>query len=248
MAQRMPLLVILSAVFISVSQTVLNAQTSCSLKLVELPAAPEMRGFRLGMTKDDVRLRVPQVVFARDDEFGVSKTTINPDFDPKIDKASFSGIRSVSLDFLDSKLSSLWFGYDSSFGLKTVEDFVQGISASLKLPAAWQSWRVRGQQLKCADFSMTVSVVAEGVSFRIVDTAAEDLIAERRLAKEEERASASEEEETESEPVVGDKRSKTYFTADCLPTKPIESKDQVEFQSAAEAERAGYKKAKGCSQ
>lgn len=247
MSQRNLLLVILAVIFVFLFDTALFAQTSCTLKLAELPSAPEMRGFHLGMTKDEVKLRVPQVIFLPDDEVGVSKTTINPDFDPKIDKASFNGIRSVSLDFLDARLTSLWFGYDSSFRLKTVDDFVEAISASLKLPAAWQPWRGRGQQLKCTDFSMTVNVIAEGVSFRMVDTTAEDLIAERRLAKEEERASTSDEEQSEPEPVIADKRSKTYFTSDCLPTKAIEEKDQIEFQSAAEAEKAGYKKAKGCS-
>lgn len=246
MSQRNLLLVILAVIFVFLFETPLFAQTTCTLKLADLPSAPEMRGFRLGMTQNEVKLRVPQVVFGHGDEVGVSKTTINPDFDPKIEKASFNGIRSVSLDFLDARLTSLWFGYDSSFRLKTVDDFVEAISASLKLPAAWQPWRGRGQQLRCADFSVTVNVIAEGVSFRIVDTTAEDLIAERRQAKEEERAGASDEGQSEPEAVLADKRSKTYFTTDCQPTKAIEEKDQVEFQSAAEAEKAGYKKAKGC--
>ena len=253
MSQRNLLQLILAVVLVFVCQFVLSAQTACTLKVADLPASPELRGFRLGMTKDEVKLRVPQVVFPKDDELGVSKTTVNPDFDPKIDKANFNGVRSVSLDFLDSRLTSLWFGYDASFKWKTVDEFVEGISNSLKLPSTWQSWRVRGQQLKCADFSMTVSVVAEGVSFRIIDVSAEDLIAERRIAKEEERA-ANEQTETETEadaetqPVLADKRTKTYFTTECLPARPIELKDQIQFPSGTEAEKAGYKKSKNCSQ
>jgi hypothetical protein len=245
MSQRNVLLSTLVIVLLCLSTAASKAQTQCSLKLSDLPSAAELRGFRLGMTKDEVKARIPQVSFARDDEFGVSKTTINPDFDHKIEKSSFSGVRSVSLDFLDSKLTSLWLGYDSTFQWKTVEDFVRGISASLRLPDAWQSWRVRGQQLKCADFSMTVSIVAEGPSFRIVDRSAEDLIAERRAAKEEERASADETEETEA--VIADKKTKTYFTSDCPPSHPIDAKDQVQFPSSTEAEKAGYKKTMSCS-
>lgn len=246
MSQRKLLLLIIALVCFGQTEATSNAQ--CTLKLTDLPAAAELRGFRLGMTKDEVKARVPQVVFPHDDELGISKTTINPDFDPKIDKVSFNGLRSVSLDFLDSRLTSLWLGYDSSFKWKTVDAFVEGISGSLKLPATWQSWRTRGQQMKCADFSITVSMVAEGVSFRIVDQGAEDVIAERRATKEEERAAASEEqEESATESVIANKRTKTYYTSDCLPDKPIEMKDLVKFPSTEQAEEAGYKKSKSCA-
>src|SRR5688572_21912537 len=87
----------------------------CSLKLSDLPDAPALFGFRMGMTATQLKLRIPQIVFGRIDEFGVSKTSISPDFNPQIDKASLSGIRTVSFDFLDDRLTSLWFGYDGSF-------------------------------------------------------------------------------------------------------------------------------------
>lgn len=245
MSQRSLLLI---TVFLLLSANGVSAQ--CTLKLVDLPGSPELRGFRLGMTKEEVKTRVPQVKFAADNDVGVSKTTINPDFDPSFDKSTFNGLRSVSLDFLDSRLTSLWLGYDSSFKWKSVEAFVEGISESLKLPAAWQAWRVRGQQLRCVDFQITVNIVAEGVSFRIVDQSAEELIAERRAAREEERASAEEEQDGTAEVVlvIADKRTKIYFTTDCPLDRQIEVNDLVRFQTADQAERAGYKKSKSCPQ
>src|SRR5262245_26316315 len=93
-----------------VTPSVLKAQ--CTQKLNELPAAPELLGFRLGMTKEEIKTRVPQVVFGRSDHFGVSKTTINPQFDSRIDPTKFEGVRSISLDLLDERLISLWIGYD----------------------------------------------------------------------------------------------------------------------------------------
>ena len=75
-----------------------SVQSQCTQKFSELPAAPEFFGFHLGMTKDEVKARVPQTVFGRTDAFGVSKTTINPSFDPKIDQTKFEGVRSISLD------------------------------------------------------------------------------------------------------------------------------------------------------
>ena len=108
--------VVLSPLIILLSALAVFAQDNeCSLKLADLPVAPELVGFRMGMTTEEVRARVPQVVFGRADAFEVSKTSINPDFDPRIDKASFAGLRTVSLDFLDGRITSLWLGYDGSF-------------------------------------------------------------------------------------------------------------------------------------
>jgi hypothetical protein len=248
MLQRL-LLPALAIILLCLSEARMVAQSApCTLKLADLPTATELKGFHLGMTQDQVKARVPQVLFAHDNEVGVTKTTINPDFDPRINKVSFSGVRSISLDFLDSRLISLWFGYDGTFKWKSVSEFVEGISDKLNLPNAWESWRIRGQQLRCADFSMTVSIVAEGISFRIVDESAAEVIAQRRQAKEEEQSAEADQAETDPEPVVGDSRTKTYFTMRCPPDKPIESKDQIQFQSAEQAEKAGYKRAKSCQQ
>jgi hypothetical protein len=219
----------------------------CTLKLADLPAASELMGFKMGMTTEQVKARVPQIAFGHTDGFGTSKTTINPDFDPKIDKASFQGVRSVSLDFLDSRLTSLWLGYDSTFKWHTIDDFVKGISASLHLPNAWESWRSRGRQLRCTDFFMTVTTIADGPSFRIVDQTADDQLAARRLAKEEQESEAAESEHEEPS-IVGDAKNKIYYTPECAPLKPIIAGDQVAFKSVEEAEKAGYKRSKNCGQ
>jgi hypothetical protein len=235
-----PLLVFLCAT------TSLAQSNQCSLKLVDLPAAPELLGFKLGMTTDQIKVRVPQVVFGAPDAFGVSKTTINPDFDPSIDKSTFTGARSVSLDFLDGRLTSLWLGYDSTFKWKTVDEFVKGISQSLRLPDSWSSWKTRGQQLHCADFQMTVTIVAEGPSFRIIDQMAEQTVAERREAKEALDSAVEAESDEESVEIVADRHSKVYYAGDCRPAKSIKESERVIFKSKEEAEQAGYKPAKNC--
>lgn len=219
----------------------------CTLKLSQLPDAPELVGFRMGMTKDQVKVRIPQVAFGRTNEFMVSKTSINPDFDPRIDKSTFAGVRTVSLDFLDDRITSLWLGYDSSFKWRTVAEFVEGISRSLHLPDAWTSWKSRGQQLSCADFQMTVSIVAEGPSFRILDKNAEQTLTARREAQQEE---SSEAESAEGgalpEAVVADRQSKTYYPKDCRPANEIKESDRIIFQNDEDAEKAGYRRAKQC--
>ena len=202
---------------------------------------PRAEPLRNGLT-EQAKARVPQLDLGRADPFGVSKTSINPDFDPRIDKASLNGVRTVSLDFLEGRLTSLWFGYDGTFKWTTVPDFVKGISNSLQLPDAWRPWKIRGQQLSCADFEMTVIIVAEGPSFRINDQAAEETIAARRAAKEEQ-DSAAEEAATE---IIADKKTSIYYLDGCLPAQEIKEADRVAFTSREEAEKAGYKLAKGC--
>ena len=220
----------------------LAQENKCVLKLAELPASPELFGFHMGMTTDQAKARVPQIMLGRADDFGVIKTTVNPDFDPKIDKASLNGIRTLSLDFLDGRLTSLWFGYDGTFKWNTVPDFVAGISQALHLPVAWEPWKIRGQQLNCADFQMTVTIVAEGPSFRIIDDAAQQTIASRREAKEEQDSAAEE----AADEIVADKKDKVFYLGGCPPPHEIKVADRVAFKSREEAERAGFKLARGC--
>jgi hypothetical protein len=200
------------------------------------------------MTKDQVKAKVPQTVFGKADPFGVTKTTINPYFDPTIDKTKFEGVRSISLDILDDRLTSLWIGFDETFKAHSVEEFVKQISQSLRLDGNWSSYKSRGQQLRCADFQMTVTTVANGPSFRLIDTAADDLVAERRQAKEEQDAAAENGNSTESTEaeIVADKHSKTYYPAGCEPAKEIDQTNKVTFKTAADAEKAGFKAARNC--
>ena len=222
-----------------------TASAQCTKKMSELPAAPELSGFQLGMTKEQIKVRIPQSKFGKADPFGVSKTTINPYFDETIDKTKFEGVRSVSLDLLDDKLTSIWIGFDETYKIHSAEEFVKAISQSLQVNGTWTSYRSRGQQLRCADFQLLVTTVAGGPSFRLLDTAAEDLVAERRQAKEEADA-AAEAAITDDSEIVADKQSKTYYPNGCQPAKEIVDTNKVVFKTTVDAEKAGFKAAKNC--
>jgi hypothetical protein len=227
-----------------------SASAQCTKKISELPAAPELLGFRLGMTREQIKTHVPQTAFGHTDPFGVAKTTINPYFDATIAKSKFPGVRSISLDVVDDRLTSLWIGFDETFSAHTIEEFMKLISVSLQLNGNWSSWRSRGQQLRCADFQLIVTTVAGAPSFRLLDVAAEDLIAERRQAREEqdslaETGASTESTEAASE-IIGDKQSKTYYPAGCEPATAIAHANKVTFKSITEAEKAGFKAAKNC--
>jgi len=225
-----------------------SVPAQCTKKISELPAAPELLGFRLGMTKEEIKARVPQTKFGSTDHFGVSKTTINPYFDETIDKSKFESVRSVSLDLVDEKLTSIWIGFDQTFKAHTADEFIKLLTQSLQVDGTWTS-KSRGQQLRCADFQLTVTTVAGGPSFRLLDTAADDLVAERRQAKEAQDALAEAGASTEStarEEIIADKKSKTFYPNGCPPAKDIVEADKIIFKTAAEAEKAGFKAAKNC--
>jgi hypothetical protein len=220
------------------------------------------------MTQDEIKQLVPQSVFPRTDHFGVTKTTINPHFDPKIDQVKYNGVRSISLDLLDDKLTSLWIGYDENFKVQTVDEFVKLISTTLQVSGPWSSWKSRGQQLRCADFQLIVSTLAGGPSLRIFDLSAEDTIAARRQAKEEQdeaaEATAAKKENgtgdetqtngtkeatnttSETPAIIGDKQTKTYYPNGCQPPREISETNRAVFKTAADAQKAGFKLAKNC--
>jgi hypothetical protein len=228
-----PLIVVL------LTATAAHAQPpACLLKIDQLPDAAELRGFRLGMTYDQVKALVPQAKFGKADQFGVAKTSINPYFDPRIDKVAFADVRTISLDFLDGRLVSLWIGFESTFKWQTLDAFVDGISKPLSLPPEWSNKR-GGRQMSCEGFSLFASVIAGSPSIRISDDAAPETIATRR----EEAAEAA---EAAAALVIGDQRTKLYYPSDCSALQSVAELNRIKFKDKDEAEKAGFKLAKDC--
>ena len=208
---------------------------ACTVKIDQLPNVAELRGFHLGMTYEQVKARVPQIQFGPADQFGVTKTSINPGFDRSFDQASFADVRTISLDFLDGRLVNLWIGYESTFKWQTLDEFVNGLSKALNLPAGWSVKR-GGRQLTCDGFFVLASLIAGSPSIRFTDDPAQETIALRR----EEAAAAAE------AMVVGDLRSKTYYPSDCDGREAIPVPSRITFKNKDEAENAGYKLSKDC--
>jgi hypothetical protein len=213
---------------------------TCTLKIDQLPESAELRGFRVGMTFDQAKARVPQITRARRDESGVAKISINPFYDPSFDKTVFADVRTISLDFLDDRLVSLWIGYESSFKWQTLDDYVAGMSKSLTLPAAWSIKR-GGRQLNCAGFTVFVSMIAGSPSIRISEDAAQETIATRR----EEAAAAA---EAAAAMVIGDQGTKLYYPPDCSALASVKEATRIKFKDKDKAEKAGYKPAKDCEE
>ena len=144
----------------------------CTATLAQLPTVAELYGFKPGMTLAQVRARFPRLEVGRADQFGVTKTSVNPSFDPTLDKTGLAGVRTLAFDFLDGQLYTLSIGYDAEFKWQTLEDFLPGIDKALNLPDAWVKKDWRGQELDCADFQLTARLIAQSPSLVIVDKTA----------------------------------------------------------------------------
>ncbi len=209
--------------------------STCSLKIDQLKDTPELLGFRLGMTLDQVKAHEPLVQFGRADEFGVIRTSINPHFDQRFDLQKYANVRTVSFDFLDGKLVTLWIGYEETFKWPMLDQFVTNFSKSINLPDTWPVKR-SGRELTCDGFSLFASIIARGPSIRVSDDEGQKSIAARR----EEAAAAAEAQ------VFGDTRTKTYYPSDCSGREDIPAGARISFKNKEEAEKAGYKLAKDC--
>lgn len=175
---------IILTIVVCASAAVAQTEKGCAITPQQLSSVPELKGLRPGMTVEEVKTVVPSLEMGERDEFGLSKTSFSPDFNPKINKAAFQGVRTVSLDFLDGHVSSIWIGYNESSRWKTVEDVVKAITQALKLPSAWEA-KGRGQQLACGDLEISVSIVAGSPTLRIADETARETWEKRRTEKEE---------------------------------------------------------------
>jgi hypothetical protein len=226
----------LSIIWIILLAVVAQAQSpTCSLKAGELKPSADLYGLRLGMTTSEVKTVLPLVQFGRADRLGVMRTSFNPHFDPKVEKTAFPDVRTISLDFLDGHLATIWIGYESEFKWPRLDDFVGNFSNSLGVSAEWQPAR-NGRVLVCDGFSLSAQMIGGGPSLRINDEAAQTL-ATARLA---------EAIDADERQVIGDTRTKSYYPSDCSAKDNIPQASQAVFKNKEEAEKAGYLLSKDC--
>jgi hypothetical protein len=176
-------LALLCTLMLCSSLTVAAQETKCTLKVTQLTSAPELRGFRLGMTMEQFRARVPKLTVRSADEFGTTAINIYPEYETNIDKASFEGVRTISLDFLDGRVVSLWVGYAPDFKWKNFDEFLSGMTRSLSLPDAWAT-KGRARELPCDDFHVIANTIGGNPSIRFIDDAAKRTLEERKAAKD----------------------------------------------------------------
>ncbi len=140
---------------------VFTTAQECNLKAEQSPA---VRGFRLGMTTEEVREKVAGVGgLDKPDELGANETTIYP-FQLK-SKEDAQGLQHLRLSFLDRRLTDIELRYDGSTRWDGVDQFAAKISESLHLPkmdkGRFGFLNRRARTLECGGFRVGAMLIED---------------------------------------------------------------------------------------
>lgn len=147
------------------TQTEGSQERRCTLTLAQ---SPTIRGFKLGMTTDEVlalfpgrkdSLAIRNALSYAPQQFGLARFSVSPTRDDK----PFEGINQVDFEFLDNQLTSFYISYNGP-EWDEVSQFVSVLSASLKLPGVeyWERRSENQRTLKCTGFQVTAVSVGNG--------------------------------------------------------------------------------------
>jgi hypothetical protein len=187
----------ISAIFIAVlgTLTLVQAQQTppvgkCSLTLAQ---APKIRDVRLGMSSEEVLKMFPgssdepyirAQLSTADQRFGIVGFSIPTTFIPR---PKFAGVNSVSVVFLDNRLSEYAFTY-AGIEWKNVDDFISRFSEAFNLPRpeTWERSNLPSlKKLYCQGFEMWVSADAGGSWIKIRIPEAQQIVSDRQEAQKE---------------------------------------------------------------
>ena len=121
---------------------------------VKMEQSPELRGFRLGMSLQDIQKRFPGFPTVSANQFGlatveVSNTYVRNVIDRPagenvislVSASSFpelSGVKHVELKLLDGRLTEVTVYYPDDIKWKSADEFVQKTGEGLKLNGTWK--------------------------------------------------------------------------------------------------------------
>ena len=134
-----------------------------------LDRAPELRGFRLATTQQNVLARFPGVSIEKPDKFGLARLrltvidsvglikgpttrdkSVQSDITARPEDGSafvlestkfpsLNGVRRLEFRFIDGRLSFVAVAYDDAIKWDNIDDFVSTVSKTLNLPKDWQT-------------------------------------------------------------------------------------------------------------
>jgi hypothetical protein len=162
--------------------------------MLALDQSPELRGFRLGMTQAAVLARLPGATVEKPDKFGLARlrlsiidstSLIKPSAREKgvqpdmlagpndgsafvVDSSRFpalKGTRKIQMRFIDGRLSHLQISYNDDVKWDSVDQIVEMISTTLKLPNEWQtpadSDSGQEKELRCEGFVISANTIGD---------------------------------------------------------------------------------------
>jgi hypothetical protein len=138
---------------------------------------PDIRGFRLGMTLDQLNERFPHHLKPAVNKYGYSMVVIDREDPPnpipaihrspisgvfsesvveetylsgKYDNA-FSGVERAYLEFVDAKLKKFRVVYANDVKWNSVDEYVQKVSESIGTDASWEKVNEDDRKLSCSN-------------------------------------------------------------------------------------------------
>lgn len=161
-------------------------KSACTMKADQ---SPEVRGFKLGQTVEQIRAKFPKNFWLDlgDDPEGPTIVLLEAkDFSG--DEA-YQGLEGVTLRFLDKKVASLTVKYSRGTKWDSQEEFNNVVTQNLKLPTT--GWKGRySLTLTCEDFTVETSAGLSGIAGASIQIKLRDLEQEmerRKLQKEADR-------------------------------------------------------------
>jgi hypothetical protein len=166
-------------------------KTTCPLRLDQ---SPELRGFRMGMTQAAVLARLPGVTIEKPDKFGLARlklsiidttalvTSSARDKGVQLDPLApndgsafvldsrrfpaFKGVRKIQMRLIDGRLAYVQISYGDDVKWESVDQFVDTISTTLKLPKEWQvpedsDGGTQQKELRCEGFVIAANTAGD---------------------------------------------------------------------------------------
>ena len=146
----------------------------CTLKLEQ---APEVRGFKLGMTIAQVKTQYPRLEVPKPNKYGLAQlllefvpsdlsmrkgmvTLENSTLVSTHNYPEFQGLRYATFRFFDDKIYFIELQYDGKTKWRDIDEFAERISISLKLPREWEEMQESEEQLliRCQGFRVIVKL------------------------------------------------------------------------------------------
>ncbi|MDX6499322.1 MAG: outer membrane protein [Blastocatellia bacterium] len=174
--------------------------TECALSRAQ---APEIGGFRLGMTKDQVRALVPALKAGPANEFGVEHAELKSVDLESLPAARdfFDGVQGVSLEFTDGLLSFIRVFYPVTSKWESKDEFLGVMAPKFNLRGTWKAfydWQnkdvrdagdLRDLGIECSGFRLSVGIGNEGLGgdqtphYELDDLLAAQTVREREVKK-----------------------------------------------------------------
>lgn len=136
--------------------------SGCSVPCKLNPSnAPELRGFRLGMTLDEIKRKYPKLPPISANEYGLSKLYFDRTPKPQQSYNEFNfinadfydelkGTRRVYLELVDNQIAAIKVVYTDEIPWKSDEEFIRKTAESLNIEGTWSN-NDGYRSLQCAD-------------------------------------------------------------------------------------------------